>query len=149
MLVLRIDTTVPAAPLMTAPADGASVGFSFTLTGTAEPGTVAEVFENGVSRGTSAVAYSGEWERSVNSVTGSSVTFTVRTRDLAGNISASSAPRTFYLGAAPPDTTISSATTGANASFSFTSTKSPATFQCRLDGPGQRRRQLSVLHVTA
>ncbi|MCQ7029964.1 hypothetical protein MRO55_26020, partial [Escherichia coli] len=71
MLVLRVDTTAPAAPVITAPADGASVGSSFTLSGTAEAGTVAEVFENGMSRGTSAVSYSGEWERSVNSVTGS------------------------------------------------------------------------------
>ncbi len=63
-------------------------------------------------------------------------TFNVRSRDQAGNVSASAA-YTWMLDTAPPDTSISggpanSSTTGPTVAFTFTS-EPGATFQCRVD----------------
>jgi hypothetical protein len=60
----------------------------------------------------------------------------VRAHDGAGNVS-NPATRTWTVDTVPPDTTITGGPTGSTtattATFTFTSTQSPATFQCSLD----------------
>ena len=90
--VVQIDTKPPAAPVITAPIT--STGSSFTLTGTAEPGTTVEVFENGVSRGTVS-AGNGNWSKTFTGVPTGTRTFTAKAIDFAGN--ASSASAGYYL----------------------------------------------------
>ncbi|HWJ65644.1 MAG TPA: Ig-like domain-containing protein [Nocardioides sp.] len=57
-----VDTTVPAAPVITGPADGSVVGDSTpTITGTGEPGATVEVVVDGVVIGTTTVDPLGNW----------------------------------------------------------------------------------------
>jgi hypothetical protein len=64
-------------------------------------------------------------------------TFTVRAKDLAGNVDATPATRTWTIDTAAPDTTITAGPSGtvndSTADFTFTSTDATATFECRLD----------------
>jgi hypothetical protein len=93
--VVQLDTRVPAAPVITAPAG--TVPTSFTLTGTAEAGTTVEVFENGSSRGTVS-AGNGTWTKGFTGVPSGTRTFTARTTDLAGNTSVVSAGASLQVG---------------------------------------------------
>jgi hypothetical protein len=95
--VVSVDTIAPTTPTITAPAAASTVGSSFTLTGTAEPGTTVEVFEDGSSRGTLAVSGNGTWSRSFSSVTTGNRSYTARSTDIAGNVSGLSATRTFRV----------------------------------------------------
>ncbi|MEN3342249.1 MAG: hypothetical protein V7644_1653 [Actinomycetota bacterium] len=68
-------------------------------------------------------------------------TFDVRARDAAGNVDPTPASRTWTVAAAdttPPDTTITGGPSGTvsstSARFSFESSESGSTFECRLDG---------------
>ncbi len=90
--VIQVDTRAPEAPVITAPI--ASTGSTFTLTGTAEPGTTVEVFENGVSQGTAA-ASNGTWSRTFSGVPTGTRTFIAKATDFAGNTSVVSAG--YYL----------------------------------------------------
>src|SRR6202012_4063696 len=68
-----------------------------------------------------------------------SYTFSVRATDAAGNTDGSPATRSFTVDTVAPDTTITAGPTGAtnnaSPSFSFTSTETGSTFQCKLDTP--------------
>jgi hypothetical protein len=90
--VIQVDTRAPAAPVITAPMT--STGSTFTLSGTAEPGTTVEVFENGSSRGTVS-ASNGSWSKSFAGVPTGTRAFTAKATDIAGNISVVSAG--YYL----------------------------------------------------
>ena len=92
MRVIQVDATAPPAPAITAPIT--STGSSFTLSGTAEPGSTVEVFENGSSRGTVA-AGNGTWSKTFTGMTTGTHTFTAKAMDYAGNASADSAG--YYL----------------------------------------------------
>ena len=132
-----IDTAAPGAPVFTSPADNAwSASSTVTLSGTAEAGATVELFEGSTSKGTASASISGAWTRSVTGLSDGAHTFTARARDAAGNTGGASATRTLRVDTAAPDTSITGATTGASPSFSFGSTESPASFECRLDGPG-------------
>ncbi|MCP3102812.1 Ig-like domain-containing protein [Myxococcus sp. K15C18031901] len=65
-------------------------------------------------------------------------TLEVRARDAAGNVDATPATYTWSIDTTPPDTVLSGGPTGTTsattASFTFTATESPATFECSLDG---------------
>jgi probable HAF family extracellular repeat protein len=91
--VVFVDSTAPAAPVITT--DG-PVPASFTLTGTAEPGSTVEVLMNGVSQGTVA-AVNGTWSKPF-SVGAGTRTYTARATDLAGNTSVLSAGRSLRAG---------------------------------------------------
>src|SRR6201999_4580296 len=69
-----------------------------------------------------------------NGLTDGDYTFSVRAKDADGNVDPSPATRTFTVDTTAPDTTITTATTGANASFAFSS-EPGATFECKLDRP--------------
>ncbi len=64
-------------------------------------------------------------------------TFEVRARDAAGNVDGTPASRAWTVDTVAPDTTITAGPSGpittATATFSFTASESPATFQCRVD----------------
>lgn len=64
--------------------------------------------------------------------------FQVRATDGSGNTDATPAVRTWTVDLTPPDTALTSGPSGINtssdASFAFSSTESPATFSCSLDG---------------
>ncbi|WP_408890221.1 Ig-like domain-containing protein [Myxococcus faecalis] len=65
-------------------------------------------------------------------------TLQVRAVDAAGNLDATPASRTWTVDTVAPDTSITSGPTGTtnsnSATFTFTSTESPALFECSLDG---------------
>jgi hypothetical protein len=92
--VIQVDTRPPGPPVITAPATTATT--SFTLTGTAEPGTTVEVFENGSSRGTVAAA-GGTWARSFIGVSRGVRGSTATATDMAGNRSTPSVARTLSI----------------------------------------------------
>jgi large repetitive protein len=92
--VIQVDTRPPAPPVITAPATTATM--SFTLTGTAEPGTTIEVLENGSSRGTVA-APGGSWTKSFTGVPLGVRSYTAIATDIAGNRSTPSAPRALAI----------------------------------------------------
>jgi FlaG/FlaF family flagellin (archaellin) len=82
--------------VITGPSEGASVPSTFTVTGSAESGVV-EVFLNGISQGTT--TSSGTWSRQISGVaSGSTLRFTARSYDMAGNVSPTSAVRTVRVG---------------------------------------------------
>jgi hypothetical protein len=120
------DTTITATPVN--PTSVTSASFSFTST---EAGTFqCQIDGGGFAACASPKTYSG--------LSSASHTFQVRAVDTAGNVDASPASFTWVIDTTPPDTTItagpSGSTSQSSATFSFTSTKSGSSFQCRLDG---------------
>jgi hypothetical protein len=127
------DTTPPDTTITAGMGATTSTSASFTFTSN-EAGTFTCTLDAGAAAPcTSAKAYSG--------LTVGSHTFTVGATDLAGNTDASPATQTWTISApvdtTAPNTTITAApanpTTSTSASFSFTSTESGSTFQCKLD----------------
>jgi hypothetical protein len=134
-----VDTTAPAAPVVTSPPDGSTNNTgSFTLAGTAEPSATVEVFEGAASRGTTTASGVGSWAKALISVVDGSHTYTVLATDAAGNVSAVSNARTVIVDTAAPNTTIGAGPLGSTAStsaiFSFSADDPAATFECSLDG---------------
>jgi hypothetical protein len=133
-----VDTTPPAAPVITSPPDGSlnNTG-SVTLAGTAEPGSVVEVFEGATSKGVTSANAGGNWSRALTGVAEGSHTYTAESSDVAGNTSTVSNAVTVLVDKTSPNTTIDSApsspTTSTSASFDFSSSEA-GTFECRLDG---------------
>ena len=85
---VRIDTAAPAPPTASATADGTTV----TVHGTAEPGSVVTVTENGVVVGTVvADPVTGAYAVVIPDVTPGSHTYQVTASDGAGNASAAAA----------------------------------------------------------
>jgi large repetitive protein len=134
-----IDTTAPPAPSIDSPAEGTlnNTG-SFTLAGSAEPGTTVEVFEGAASRGTATAGGAGTWARALLSVPDGSHAYTAEARDAAGNVSSRSNVRTIVVDTSAPNTVIGSgpigSTNSTGALFSFSADDPAATFECRLDG---------------
>ena len=135
----NVDVTPPAAPVITSPADGSfNTTGNVTVAGTAEPGSVVEVFEGATSRGAVTAGAGGNWSRPLTGVPDGSHTYTAVATDSAGNSSAVSNSSTVHVDTATPNTTIDSGPSGTtdevDASFTFSSNDAGATFQCRLDG---------------
>ena len=102
---VRVDTTAPAAPAITAPADNAlQNSATVTLSGIAEAGATVEVFEGAASRGTTTANGSGNWTRAIPSVGDGTHTYTAKATDAAGNTSAASSTRSVRV-----DTTVPAA----------------------------------------
>ena len=136
-----IDTTPPAPPTIESPAEGSTNATgTVTLSGTAEPGAVVEVFEGATSLGTATTSSGGGWSRTLTSVADGSHSYTATARDAAGNTSSASNARTVVVDTTAPNTVVTTgplgATSSASASFTFTADDSSATFECRLDGGG-------------
>jgi hypothetical protein len=99
---VRVDTTPPAKPAFTAPADNALLNTSSpTLSGTAEAGATVEVFEGTTSRGTT-TATGGAWSKTLAGVADGTHTYTVRATDPAANTSAASDTKTLRIDTTAP-----------------------------------------------
>ncbi len=136
-----VDTQAPAAPAITAPANGAVLATqTFTLSGTSEANATVEVFEGSASRGTATANAGGTWSRELSSVPEGSHTYTATARDAAGNVSDPSSGRTVTVDVSGPEVSIDGGPIGLTkfaGQIPFHSTDANATFECRLDGPGR------------
>lgn len=94
-----VDTTAPAAPIITSPAGGEETGDTTpTVTGEGEPGATVEVSVDGESVGTAVVADDGTWSLVPNSeLSCGEHEVTATQTDAAGNTSESSDPVVFTI----------------------------------------------------
>lgn len=133
-----VDTLAPEAPVITDPAEGNIDTTDFALSGTAEPLSTVEVFEDRTQKGTAQAEASGAWSKALSGVADGEHSYSAKATDAAGNTSATSNIRTLTVATGPPETTIDSGPSGrvnsASASFAFSSPKAGSTFECSLDG---------------
>jgi hypothetical protein len=128
-----IDTTPPDTSITSSPSslsNNASPSFGFSAT---QSGSTFECSLDGAAFAAcpNPQGYSG--------VADGPHTFEVRAVDPAGNNDPSPASYAWTIDATPPDTTIGPSqpallTTATGATFDFSSSEAPATFQCSLDG---------------
>ena len=129
--LLPPDTSISSGPSGTVATGSASFGFT-----SSEAGSTFQCRLDAGAWGscTSPKAYSG--------LANASHTFSVRATDASGNADLTPATRTWTVNVPPPDTTPPNTTinsgpsgtsTSASASFTFASSESGSTFQCRLD----------------
>lgn len=100
-----IDSTAPAAPVITAPEDGETINDPTpTITGTGEAGATVEVSIDGVLVGTTVVNGDGDWSLAVPTPLpeGDHTVIALQT-DAAGNGSDESAPVGFTVDLTDPD----------------------------------------------
>ena len=128
-----IDVSAPAAPVITAPADGSSTTDATpTYVGTAEPNTAVEVFVDGSSIGTTTADGAGDWtlDQPTDLADGDHEVSATAT-DAAGNVSPESATTTFAVDAtapaAPVITIPADGTTTADATPTYVGTAEPNT----------------------
>ncbi len=126
------DTTPPNTTIVTSPAaNTASTSASFTYSSTESGST----FECKLDAGSFASCPAAG--KSYSGLGDGSHTFQVRATDAANNTDASPASYTWSIDSTAPDTTIEtapSATTAAtSAAFTYSSTESGSTFECKLD----------------
>jgi glycosidase len=120
------DTSISAGP--TNPTGSTSASFSFAST------KAGSTFECKLDGG----AFTACTSPTSYTVTDGSHTFQVRAIDQAGNIDQTPASYSWVVDTIPPTTSITAQpallTSSPSASFSFTSSESGSTFQCKLDG---------------
>ena len=97
---LTIDTTAPAAPVITNPANAAVVAPNPSISGTAEAGATVLVFENSTQLCSTPADASGQWSCPTTLGIGSH-TVTARQLDAANNSGPVSAARTFSVDNVP------------------------------------------------
>ena len=136
-----VDTTAPAAPVVTTPANGSFTSNSTPLiSGTAELNSTVTVYIDGSPVGSTSADASGNWSLISTSLGDGSHTVRAASTDTAGNTSVNSNTNTFTVDKTAPDTTIMIAptdpTNSSSASFSFTGSDLSDTFECQLDGGG-------------
>ncbi|WNG13998.1 adventurous gliding motility protein AgmC [Cystobacter fuscus] len=137
----RVDATAPAAPVITAPDDGALVNTRINIImGTAEVGTWVTVYLNGSSVGTAPVDSVGNWSFRTARLEDGTYAVTASATDAAGNDSTVAPVRHFTVDASAPETFIVthppefSATTDAAFTFRAEDASLPGTYVCTLDG---------------
>ncbi|MBW9095049.1 hypothetical protein JNB62_15275 [Microbacterium jejuense] len=119
-VTFAVDTTPPAAPVITSPTDGSSTTDTTpTVTGTAEPGSTVTVIIDGVIVGGTTADENGDWTFTPTSpLTPGAHTITATATDTAGNVGPASAPVTVTVTAVtstPPTTPGTPGTPGAPA----------------------------------
>ncbi|GAA4438031.1 hypothetical protein GCM10023188_32900 [Pontibacter saemangeumensis] len=135
-----IDTKAPAAPVVTAPANGAILGTSKpAFTGTAEANSTVAVSVDAAVIGSVKAAANGSWSLTPSTALADGThTVSAKASDAAGNVSANSNTNTFVVDATTPDTKIDAApaalTNDKNATFDFSSNRQQVTFEASLDG---------------
>ena len=134
-----VDTTAPAAPILTSPSHGASVGGTPIFSGTAEPGSTITILVDGAVVGTTTANAEGNWTFTPPTpLAGGPHTVTVTATDPAGNTSPPSTAITITVDTTAPDTFIDSGPEGTvsstSATFDFSSTEEGVVFECSLDG---------------
>jgi len=97
------DTVVPGAPTFTRPTEGA-IGNDVTptLTGAAEPGSTVRVVRAGMTVCTTITPANGLWSCVASTLPDGQIVLTATATDPAGNVSASSPPRTFVVDTQAP-----------------------------------------------
>ena len=140
-----VDTTAPAAPVVTTPANFSVISNPTPLvSGTAEPNSTITVYIDGSPVGTTTADGSGNWSYPPSALSDGSHTVRATSTDAAGNTSPDSNTNTFTVDTTAPDTTITANPTNpansASASFSFTGSDPGGSgidsFQCQIDGGG-------------
>ncbi|MBU8897756.1 OmpA family protein [Corallococcus sp. M34] len=135
-----VDTIAPAAPLITSPADGTSVGDTTPdISGTGEPGSSIIVTVNGHTYGPVTVDPTGHWTVPVTDpLPEGPYTATATSTDPAGNTSPPT-QTSFIVDLSEPETLIvsgpASVTRNTSATFDF-DTVGGVSYECRLDGGG-------------
>ncbi len=126
-----VDTTPPDTTMTGGPANSSTSGLTVTFTFSSEAGAT---FQCRIDSGTFSACTS---PFTVTGLTDGSHTFHVRAVDTVGNIDPTPATRTWTVDATPPDTTMTGGPTGVisatSVTFTFTSTETGSTFQCRLN----------------
>ena len=84
----QIDTTPPAAPIITG--DTVNANNSITLSGTAEANSTVTVYDGATSLGTTTANASGAWSFTTGTLASGTQTFTATATDAAGNTSTAS-----------------------------------------------------------
>jgi len=109
-----VDATVPAAPVITSPANNSfDTDGNITVSGAAEANSTVTLFEGTTSKGTTQVNSSGAWSKTLGGVTNGSHTYTAKAKDAAGNISAASNARTVIVDKIKPRVTTTNPLAGA------------------------------------
>ena len=135
-----IDTSLPAAPLFSAPANGSTLGSATpTLAGTTVPGAAVVITVDGAVVGTVTADANGDFSFTLTTpLADGSHQVTAQAKDPAGNTSPASAVLGFSTLATPPSTTLTQKPTAltnvAAAQFAFTGNRSDDVFECSLDG---------------
>jgi large repetitive protein len=134
-----VDTSVPAAPVITEPVADTTTGALPRFGGLAEPLSTVTVTINGVTVCTGVTAADGRWSCTATTplAAGPQVA-TATVTDGGGNTSMPSLPRAFTVDASKPDTAILTGpaplTNVTSAQFTVSSDVPAATFECSLDG---------------
>ncbi|MDP1825371.1 MAG: Ig-like domain-containing protein [Archangium sp.] len=134
-----LDTTAPAAPVITSPTANGTTSGTPTFTGTAEPGSTVVVSLDGQPACTAVADGAGNFSCAAPSALPPGPhTVTAVATDPAGNPSPPSTGVPFTVGSTTLDTAIIAGPSGTvratTAGFAFTSTVIGATFECSLDG---------------
>ncbi|HEX7171171.1 MAG TPA: DNRLRE domain-containing protein, partial [Candidatus Limnocylindria bacterium] len=105
-----VDTTTPAAPLITQPAEGATITTRvFTLRGTSEAGATIRLQSDGTTATTTVTAADGTWATVITGLTDGPHSLTASATDRAGNVSAASAPHAITVALAGGDPVVAAA----------------------------------------
>ncbi|UQZ84602.1 Endo-1,4-beta-xylanase A precursor [Paenibacillus konkukensis] len=104
----KVDTTAPVTPVLVAPTNGEWTNAAApTISGTAEPGTVATIRLDGTDAATVTVAGDGSWSWMPSSaLTEGAHTVSAGATDAAGNTGGFSAEHTFTVDTQPPVITL-------------------------------------------
>ncbi len=103
-----VDTTPPAAPMITWPYSGSSTRFNTPVhSGTAEPGSTVAVIVDGIELGTATANGSGNWSFAQQiQLNEGSHTVRAAATDAAGNTSVDSNTNNFTVDTSPPATPV-------------------------------------------
>lgn len=132
-----VDTTAPAAPVVTTPANGATINFSTpAYIGTAEPNTTVTIVVDGSAIGTTGANASGAWGFSqVVPLAPGSHTVRATATDAAGNTSPSSSTVTFsYVPITLPGGALAGGQVGTSYSASVTASGGTAPYTYAVTG---------------
>ncbi len=123
-----VDTTAPAAPVITSPSDNDVTGDpTVTVTGTAEPGSVVTVSEGATVLCTATADSSGDWTCTTSSLSDGGHTLSATAEDASGNTSPASSDVDITVDTTAPIVSISApannSTVGTNTpQITFTAT---------------------------
>ncbi|WP_276497263.1 Ig-like domain-containing protein [Pontibacter litorisediminis] len=135
-----IDTKAPAAPVVVAPEEGKLLRSNKpSITGTAEAGSMVNVYVGSTKVGTATAGSDGKWELTpANALAEGTQQLTARATDLAGNTSQASGTRTFTVDTKAPETTIAAGppkvSNSSQATFTFSSNEQSVSYEVSVDG---------------
>jgi hypothetical protein len=97
-----VDTTAPAAPVISSPPEGGRVGSSFTVSGTAEANSTVHLSEGAALMGSATATSTGTWSIVLSDITEGSHAFKAKATDPSGNISGESNSQTVIVDTVKP-----------------------------------------------